>query len=191
MTAMGTHATIGADDRYELAARASARERASRPTHLIALSLVLFMIATVALALGWRANTGAVASLSESRTRSSEVERLLSRIADLQAAEAQQTGDDPFRPIPDLLTRLTRIAEEVGLENPLALPENTSPRVFGSSRRLAYPYTIRDSSLERVLEWIERSMDRIPGLRVRELTLTPNRRNWVVQVTLSRYERIE
>jgi len=191
MTALGTGTTIGADDRYELAARASSHERASRPTHLVVFALVLFMAALVTLALAWRASAGAESSLRAAQSSSAEIERLLTRINELEAAAAEQTGDDPYRPIPDLLTRLTRLAEQVGLENPLALPENTSPRVFGSSRRLAYPYTIRDASLGRVLEWIETAMDRIPGLRVRKLTLTPNQRNWVVQVTLTRYERIE
>lgn len=191
MSAMPTDARIGADDRYELAARASAQERRSRPTHLVVIGTLALLVAIVALALGWRASAGAERTLRANQAESAEIERLLTRIRTLEAAEEQQAGSDPFRPIPDLLTRLTRLGEEVGLANPLSLPENMSPRVYGSSRRLSYPYTVRDPSLDRVLEWIERSMQEIPGLRVRKLAISPNPRFWVVQVTLSRYERIE
>jgi type II secretory pathway component PulM len=50
---------------------------------------------------------------------------------------------------------------------------------------------VRDSSLEKILQWIQRSQDQIPGLEVREMTINLNAKVWLVKVTLTRYERIE
>jgi hypothetical protein len=189
MTQLSATTRIGSDERYELAASAAASERRARPTHLVVLGALALMVTMIATGLGWRASANAERDLARLQRDAASISSLVAQIESLEAAAAEQSGDDPYTPIPDLLSRLSQLAEQVGLEYPLALPKNQEPQTRGSSRLLIYPYTIRDSSLSRVLEWIDQALTRVPGLRVRALKLTPSARNWVVEVTLARYER--
>lgn len=182
---------LSPDDRYELASRAVMHERQSRPVHLVVFGIIVFVASLVFLAIAWQHNAKANKRLISDTVAQINVERMITQINTLQATQSESTGDDEFAPIPDILTRLTRIGQQVGLENELGLPKNTAPRTEGSTRLLTYPYTVRDPSLERILQWIQRSQDQIPGLQIREITINLNAKSWLVKVTLSRYERIE
>lgn len=191
MSTLDAPGRLSADDRYELASRASAHERRARPAHLVAMGAIALMISLIVLGFGWRAEKSATRALQRAGTTSSEVERLVAQIQTLERTASEPKGDDPFVPIPDLLSRLTQMGVQAGLQNEVPLPRSTAPRTEGAARLLIYPYTVRDVSLERVLAWIDMATERIPGLSVRELTLNPAPTSWVVKVTFSRYERIE
>ena len=191
MSTLDAPGRLSADDRYELASRASAHERRARPSHLVALGAIALMVSLIVLGLGWRAEKNATRALERAGSTSAQVDRLVAQIRTLEQAAAAPRGDDPFVPVPDLLSRLTQMGVQAGLQNEVPLPRSTAPRTEGSARLLTYPYTVRDVSLERVLAWIEMATERIPGLSVRELTLNPAPTSWVVKVTFTRYERIE
>jgi len=191
MSSMPNESRLSADDRYELASRAVMQERHARPVHFVVLGVMVFVAALIFLAIAWRHNSNANNKLVHNRVEASTIDRMILQIGELQDAQSQSTGDDIWAPIPDILTRITRAGTRVGLENELNLPRNTQPRVTGSARLLTYPYTVRDSSLERILQWIQQAQDQIPGLMVREITITLNAQSWLVKVTLARYERIE
>jgi len=191
MSALSDSTRLSADDRYELAERSVMQERRSRPMHLVTFGVIVLVGSMLALALAWKHNSSANTQLVNNQIASINAERMILQINELKAAQSQSTGDDLYAPIPDILTRLTRISTQVGLENDLGLPKNTSPRTEGGTRMLTYPYTVRDSSLERILEWIQQSQEQIPGLQIREITINLNSVTWLVKVTLTRYERIE
>jgi len=191
MSALPNESKLGPDDRYELAARAVMHERQSRPAHLVVFGTLIFVIALVFLAIAWKHDSSANKKFVNNQIAAMSVDRMISQIQELETAQSQTTGDDLFAPIPDILTRITRVGKQVGLENDLNLPKNTSPRVEGATRVLTYPYTVRDPSLEKILNWIQRSQDQIPGLQVREITINLSAKSWLVKVTLTRYERIE
>ncbi len=182
---------LSPDDRYELASRSLMQERRSRPIHLVAMGIIVLVVSLVALAFAWQHDRSANKTLRSNQVASINADRMITQINELKNTQDQSTDDDVFAQIPDILTRLSRIASQVGLENDLALPKSTTPRTEGSTRLLTYPYTVRDSSLERILDWIQTSQEQIPGLQIREITINLNTASWIVKVTLMRYERIE
>ncbi len=191
MSALPNESRLSPDDRYELASRAVMHERQSRPVHLVVFGAVVFVAALLFLAIAWKHNASANKKLVNNQIAAMSVDRMMTQIEALQAAQSQTTGDDLFAPIPDILTRITRVGKQVGLENDLNLPKNTRPQLVGTARLMSYPYTVRDPSLEKILNWIQRSQDQIPGLQVREITINLNAKSWLVKVTFTRYERIE
>jgi len=191
MSTLHNESRLSPDDRYELASRAVMHERQSRPVHFVVMGMFVFVASLIFLAVSWNHNSAADDKLVNNSVELINVERMINQIAELETARSQSTGDDMFAPIPDILTRLTRIGEQVGLENDLNLPRNPPARTEGAARLLSYQYTIRDASLERILMWIQRSQDQVPGLQVREITINLNAKSWLVKVTLTRYERIE
>lgn len=184
-------ARLSPDDRYELASRSLMHERRSRPVHLVALGIIILVVSLVTLAIAWQHDRSAGRTLRSNQVASINADRMITQITELNNTQDQSTGDDEFAPIPDILTRLERIALQVGLENDFPLPKTTTPRTEGSTRLLTYPYTVRDNSLERILDWIQTSQEQIPGLQIREITINLNTASWIVKVTLTRYERIE
>lgn len=191
MSALPNESRLSADDRYELASRATLHARKSRPVHLVLFGVAVLVAAAISFMYSWRYNNAAERTLVNSSVSAISVERMIAQIHELETAQSQSPVNDKFIPIPDILTRITRVGEQVGLENDLNLPRNTQPRTEGAARLLSYPYTVRDSSLERILQWIQRSQEQIPGLQVREITISLNAKSWLVKVTLTRYERIE
>ena len=191
MSALSEHTRLNPDDRYDLASRAMMNERRSKPAHLVAFGMIVFFISIMLLLFAWQHNNRANDRLVNNKIASMNTQRLITQIGELEAAQSESSVDDEYRPIPDILTRLTRISEQVGLENDLGLPRNTAPRTEGATRVLTYEYSVRDSSLERILQWIQRSQDQIPGLKVREMSINLNAKSWLVKVTYRRYERIE
>ncbi|MBO6512588.1 MAG: hypothetical protein JJ974_01310 [Phycisphaerales bacterium] len=191
MSTLDSQARLSADDRYELASRAMMHERRSRPAHLVAFGVLVFVIALLFLAFAWRHNSAAESKLLSNSVAAINVEQMMDQINQLELALLENPEDDIFQPIPDILTRITRIGEQVGLQNPIGLPRNTPPRTEGSARLMSYPYTVRDQSLELILEWIQQTQEQIPGLQAREVTINLNAQSWVVKVTLTRYERIQ
>lgn len=189
-------ARLTEDDRYELAARAEAGSRANRPTHLVTLGLVVLCVSLCAAVLGWSADARAAGDLGKRSRELALIKDRAGRLADLNAQAATAGAEDLNRPIPDMLSRLQSLAREAGLT---VLPEvpRTETESFTDARRVNYRYSVRDRSqlrdpsLEKMLAWVSLVVERIPGMHVRQIALTPAANAWTMEITFARFERLE
>ena len=184
------------DDRYEIAARADAGERSNRPTHLVFFGGLVLGVALLAAAIAWRADGAAANDLRRKSNELATIKERSQTLADLVQRQVEAPTNDEYAPIPDMLSRLQNAAREAGLET---LPEvpRTENESFQNARRVNYRYSsrdrsqVRDPSLEKMLSWVSIATERIPGLYVRQISLKPQANSWLMEVTFSRYERIE
>jgi len=182
---------LSADDRYELAAKAQHQQRLNYPTHLIALGLILVFASIVILAIAWQVRSSAHKAHLKVASKLVQIEQL---VAEIQAIERAQTNDstlDEHAPIPDMLSKFKRYASQAKLKNELGIPIKPTSRREGNARKMTYPYTVMDPSLEHLLDWVKISLDQTPGLEVTDLEIKPTKLNWTLKVTFTRYERIE
>ena len=191
-----TSGRLSADDRYELAAIAQNQERLNYPKHLIFVGLMLVGLALIIFIVGWRMRSSALKANSLKAVELASINELIDELNTLEATQANDPDQDLYQPIPDIFSRLERFATQAKLENKLVLPSgrrntNRSRPITGNARQMLYPYTIRDSSLEHMLDWIKISTEQIAGLEVTDLEIKPAKQNWTMTVTLSRYERTQ
>jgi len=182
---------LSPDDRYELAARAQNQQRLNYPKHLIAIGIIVMFASVIILAIAWQTRAKAQSTYSKQSYKLINIESLIGQITALEITQANSQSRDEGQPIPDMLSKLKRYATQAKLENELGLPRNPKSRPEGNARLMTYPYTLRDPSLEHLLNWIKISTDQIPGLAVTDLTIKPANQDWTMTVTLSRYERNE
>lgn len=182
---------LSADDRYELATQAQNQQRLNYPQHLIVLGLLLVFVSIVVLAIAWQIRSKAQESNFKHANGLVQIDDLINQIRALEEERLNNPQQDIYKPIPDMRSRLSRFASQAKLENELGLPKNSTSRPEGDARRMTFPYTVRDPSLEHLLDWIKISTQQIPGLQVTDLTIKPANQDWTMSVTLSRYERIE
>jgi hypothetical protein len=178
------------DDRYSLAARAEAGARANRPGHLVAIAgLALLLCLTVA-AFAWRADASAAKTLRRESFTLDNIRVRADRLAELKADLAAAPTDDRYRPIPDILSRMSNLATEAGIAGSIPVP-TTGTNLFQESRRLTYQYrNLRVDSLEPVVRWINLCTERIPGLHPTGIKITPQANAWQVDIMFARYERL-
>lgn len=180
---------LSSDDRYELASRAQNQLRLNYPRHLIVLGLIAVVIAAIVLAAAWQTRSSAQADNQRSARALVTIEGLIAEIRTIRSAQADRSQEDLFQPLPEILSRLQSYGTQAGLENDVGLPRNPNSRPVGNATLRTYPYTIRDGSLESLLNWLRISQREIPGLEIRELTIQPGGQLWTMSVVLSRYER--
>lgn len=188
-TQLGSGNRMNADDRYELAAQAQNQQRLNYPKHLIALGLLLVFVSLVALIIAWQMRSGAQAKNLKRTNELAQIEQLITQITALELTQMNNPDQDMFQAIPDMLSQLKRFGTQANLEHDIGLPRNPKVRPEGNAKLMTYPYTLRDSSLEHLLDWIKISTDQIPGLSVTDLEIKPAKSDWTMKVTLSRYER--
>lgn len=178
------------DDRYSLAARAESGARANRPTHLVAIAgLALLLCLTVA-AFAWRADASAARMLRRESFTLDSIRVRSDRLAELKADLAAAPTDDRYRPVPDILSRMSNLATEAGMTGTIPVPTaRTQP--FQESRRLTYQYlNLRVDSLESVVRWVNLCTERIPGLHPAGIKITPQANAWQVDILFARFERL-
>jgi len=184
------------DDRYQLAGRAEASTRANRPTHLVAIALVVLAVAVLGVLVGWRSDSSASRELSRRSAELAQINERADRLTELTAQLANTSNAELNRPIPDMLSRLQNLAREAGLATLPDVPR-TDNEAFDNARRVNYRYDarsrnqVRDASLEKLLTWVNLVTERIPGMHVRQISLTPQANAWSMEVTFARYERLE
>ena len=183
--------SMTADDRYELAALASNQQRLNFPSHLITIGAIAVFASLIILFISWQSRSKAQSTYTKQSYKLVNIESLITQITTLEITRASSQDRDDGKPIPDMLSKLKRYATQAKLENELGLPRNPKSRPEGNARLMTYPYTLRDPSLEHLLNWIRISTDQIPGLSVTDLTIKPAKNDWSMSVTLSRYERNE
>ncbi|MFK7882896.1 MAG: hypothetical protein AB8F26_01780 [Phycisphaerales bacterium] len=187
------------DDRYELAARAEAGARSNRPTHLVLIGAVILFVSVMGVAFAWRSDTKAAKSLERSTTQLTLIKDRAERLATLEAQASDPESQDLNGPIPEILSRLENLAREAGLEAIPTVPIQDNDG-YQDARRVSYVYkngrgrqqtSIRDPSLEKMLTWVSLVTERIPGMHVRHISLTPQANAWMLEVTFARFERLE
>ncbi len=178
------------DDRYALATRADAGARANRPAHLVAVAgLALLLCLTIA-AFAWRADAGAARSLRRESSTLDSIRVRADRLAELQADLAAAPTDDRYRPIPDILSRMSNLATEAGMTGAVPVPV-TGSNPYQESRRLTYRYqNLRVESLEPVISWINLASERVPGIHPTAVKVVPQANAWQVEIVFARYERL-
>ncbi len=193
MSTMGTNLSgdgrMSADDRYEIAALAQNQQRLNYPKHLISLGLLLVFISLITLVIAWQMRSGAQEKNLKRTNELAQIEQLITQLTALELTQATNPDQDMFQPIPDMLSKLKRFGIQAELEHDVGLPRNPKVRPEGNAKLMTYPYTLRDKSLEHLLDWITLSTDQIPGLSVTDLEIKPAKSDWTMKVTLSRYER--
>lgn len=182
---------LSPDDRYELAARAQNQQRLNYPKHLIGLGLLLVVISLVVLVISWQVRSTAQEANTRVAYELTQIEQLITDIQTLEASQATSQDRDRGQPIPDMLSKFKRYGIQAKLENDIGLPKNPKSRPEGNARLMSYPYTLRDPSLEHLLDWVRISIDQTPGLGVTSMEIKPAKQDWTMTITLSRYERNE
>lgn len=182
---------LSADDRYELAARAQNQQRLNYPKHLIGLGLLLVVISLVVLVISWQVRSAAQEANTRVAYELTQIEQLITDIQTLEATQATSQDRHRGQPIPDMLSKFKRYGIQAKLENDIGLPKNPKSRPEGNARLMSYPYTLRDPSLEHLLDWVRISIDQTPGLGVTSMEIKPAKQDWTMTITLSRYERNE
>lgn len=183
---MSNDTRISDDLRYELADAARVSAAANRPRSLLVLATLLFLIAGVALIVTLRQRDRAAEQYRVQSERKILVEGLAMQFAALDSLDATNANLGN-QPLPDILSRIERAAEDAGLEPP-AVPQPTRQIVQGAVK-VTYRYRIQDGSLENLLDWVVGAQEAVPGLEVSSLDLTPRPRVWELQVTYVRWER--
>ncbi len=178
------------DDRYALATRADAGTRANRPSHLVAIGGLALLLCLIIAAFAWRADAGAAKALNHESSILEDIRVRADRLAELKADLAAAPTDDRYRPIPDILSRISNLATEAGMTSAIPVPA-TGSNPYQESRRLTYQYrNLRVESLEPVVAWINLTTQRIPGLHPTGIKLTPQANAWQVDIMFARYERL-
>ncbi len=179
------------DDRYSLATRAESGTRANRPTHLVALGALALLLTVTVTAFAWRADARAARQLRNASFEVDNIRLRAERLAELRAVQAAAPTDDRYRPIPDILSRMSNIAREAGIQGTLSVP-TTGTNPYQESRRITYRYMgLRLESLEPLAAWVNLAMQRIPGLHVIGVKIVPQANAWQVDIIFARFERLE
>ena len=182
---------MSSDDRYELASIAQNQHRLNNPKHLLGMGIFVVILSVIFLAIAWQSRSSATKALANDTRTLENIRELIADITSLEESQANSSGQDQFKSIPDILSQFKRFGVQAKLEHDIGLPKDPKSRPEGNAKLMTYPYTLRDESLEHLLDWIRISTEQIPGLEVTDLTIKPARNDWTMTVTLSRYERIE
>jgi heme/copper-type cytochrome/quinol oxidase subunit 2 len=190
MSRLNTIGKLTQDDRYELAAKAQNQQRLNYPSHLIALGIVLVFIACAVLIISWRVRSSAEEQNAKNARELVQIEQYIGDIQAIEIARATNPEIDVFQPLPEILSTLGRYAVEAKLGDP-GLPIRPQSRPEGDAIKKTYPYRVNNESLEYLLDWPRISTEKIPGLQISELIIKPTNQNWTMNVTFTRYERVE
>lgn len=178
---------ISDDLRYELAEAARTSERRNRPRGWLILATVLFVAAGIYLVAALGNREAAQAEFEKQEDRLQLVENLKPQFLAVDR-QLSQGGRSTTEQIPDLYSRIERAATEAGLRDKPPIPQRRSTR-DGDAYRYEYPYTVRDGSLEALLEWVDLAREAVPGLEVGGIQIKPEARAWNFSVTFVRWER--
>jgi Na+-transporting methylmalonyl-CoA/oxaloacetate decarboxylase gamma subunit len=191
MSLQGTSSDrLSVDDRYELAAKAKSQHRLNNPSHLIVLGVLLVFVSIVVLVIAWRVRSAAIETNVRKSNQVVQIDQIIAQIRELEQTQASSSAADRYAPIPDMLLRFKRYAAQAKLSNELGIPK-TSTQPQGDARKLIYTYTVRDPSLERLLEWVKISTQQVPGLEINDITIKPSKTDWTITTIFARYERTQ
>jgi len=177
------------DDRDGLAVAAQAARRRNRPRSAVLLGALALAIGLGVLAWGTMSDRGAVSRLRSARANLGKMQQMIAELESLRE-RAESSAVDEFTPIGDLELRIRDIARAHDLEIPG--PDRRTESVRGGTaglEQVSLSYRVSGAEPTPILDWIQESIDQIPGLRLAALTVAVRSGAWDVQVTFERYER--
>ena len=178
------------ETRLALAAAAARAERQNQPKVLLYAAGLLLLAALLFLGITFRAS---LAAASDLKTQKRQAQETIDQAGLLKALhEAAAAAPELVQPATQVLSRIEQAGVDAGLKNkvPIPRPRFETPPGLGS-KQTRLDYEIRDESLPRMLDWMERAVAEVPGLEVYSVSLKPETHQWILRVTFSRWERTE
>jgi hypothetical protein len=167
---------------------ASRAERANRPVSLLYLAGGIFVLAVCVLAYFLAARVSASSALGFESERSARIDRLVARLKEFDRVNEERR--DELRPVTTMQTEIADAAVEAQLKTKLAPALPGQAKGPGDLTRRTWRYSdLHEESLEKVFDWISRSLRAIPGLELIGLTLRPEPTSWRIDVVFGRWER--
>lgn len=187
---------LTADESRQLLAALAARAESRRRPRVLLVGAALLLIASfIMLLIAWSARSSAAARLDTERQLATNFTAEATKLLQLRA-EAAAGGADAGRSESNagMGSRLEAIAKRVGAtRNATFAPTRTDkkPRV-GSSQRTLFTYDkVRSPKVEPLIDWVRSSVAEIPGLEVQSIRLNIEKTGWAMDVTFSRWERVQ
>ncbi len=178
--------TLSADDRYDLAAQAKAAERRNRPKHLLIAGGVILVIGLGLLVVAFGSRAAAAAVVARQQRDLEEIGRLASEIVAKRELDAAQDGGGDEGRIPD--SRVRELATRAGMTSVPPFADVRSDASNNEVRR-RYRYTVREETLEPMLEWVRLVLAEYRGAWVHEIEIKPAGRLWSLEVVFARWEQ--
>ncbi len=167
---------------------ASRAERANRPVSLLYLAGGILILAICVLAYFLAARVATASALGFESERSARIDRLVARLKEFDRVNEERR--DELRPVPTMQTEIADAAVEAQLKTKLAPAAQGQAKGPGDLTRRTWRYSdLHEESLEKVFDWISRSLRAIPGLELIGLTLRPEATSWRIDVVFGRWER--
>ncbi|MFG0306208.1 MAG: hypothetical protein ACF8Q5_08350 [Phycisphaerales bacterium JB040] len=196
------NAILTREDRDDLASAAAAADRRNRPTGLIVLGGIVLLVGVVLV-------VAALISLARARgtwsTQIGRIQQAGALAAEYQALQSAASDTDNIRvhdPVPTMISDLAGLAQRSGVE--VGIPDTGyRPLTTPGARTAVFSYdNISDDSLSEILDWIDRTVTTVPGMRAEEITLrltspiargrTPSQtpeQQWRMDVAFARTEK--
>lgn len=183
------HPALSDEARFELAMAAAARERRNAPRFLLFLAGLLVLLALVIALFQWRAWSRDGREARIAMARQTAVAAQLTEYAALKAksggAEKEHAGFDK------LVSTGESTATQVGLAKPAKPREPERPDVKGNLRYRTWAYArVSSPRAGPLMDWVRLMLERMPGLRVSSIKLTPGADGWKMDVTFAGIERV-
>jgi len=167
---------------------ASRAERANRPTSLIYLSGGILALALFMLLYFLSARMSASSELRFESDRSARIDKLVARLKEFDRVNEERREE--LRPLPTMQTQIADAAASAQLKTKVSTAQQGQAKGPGDLTRRTWKYSdLHEESLEKVFDWISKSLRAIPGLELTGLTLRPEAASWRVDVVFGRWER--
>lgn len=177
------------ETRLALAAAAARAERQNQPKFLLYAAGALLAAAIIFVGVAFSGSLAASADLASQKKQAETTVQLAGRYRALKAAA--QNGPT-YQPATQIRTRIEQAGVDAGLKDRVPLPQtHTDPQRSIGSQQTRFDYEVRDENLPNLLAWMQKSLADVPGLEVYSLTLRPEAHKWKLNVSFSRWERIE
>jgi hypothetical protein len=178
------------ETRLALAAAAARAERQNQPKALLYAAGALLLAALIFVAVAFSSSLAAAADLATQKKQAEATVQLAGKYKALKEAAKNQGPNN--QPATQIRTRIEQAGVDAGLKDHVPLPTTrTDPQRSIGSQQTRFDYEVRDESLPNLLAWIQKSLADVPGMEVYSITLRPEAHKWKLNVSFSRWERIE
>lgn len=170
-------------DRAELARLAALREQANRPRWPLVVGGLAVAGGLVLMLYGYTGVSAAESRRRAEASRAGQVAALVARLERHTEAAASQ-GPGRFDPFPGFTVEAEQLAREAGLTPTPTLSrqrENVDRRTGLIEREYQYE-RVSARDLGAMLDWVARITERVPGVEITRLELTPRPSQWQMQI---------
>lgn len=181
---------LSADDRYDLALSGNAASRRNKPSHLVIIAGMVFVIACSVLGLTSCQSSKVRDNLKGRVSQRDTVAKLLAELTAIERA-ADPEAEAVFEPYPGFRSKMEEIADQTGLSNKLEFARRNQSQDAPGAVRVTFDYNdIEEDSLGPLLAFAQAATDQIPGTYVAGITLRPRPDKWQMDIKFERWERI-